>query len=371
LKYIAEYRDGAKVRAMAKAIAAEVQPDRIYHLMEFCGGHTHSLHRYGLSQLLPPNIRMIHGPGCPVCVLPMGCIDAAIRLAASTGVILCTYADMLRVPGSGGQSLMKARAQGSDVRMLYSPMDALRIAQENPGRELVFFAIGFETTTPPTAMALKDAQRVGLKNFSVFCNHVLTPPAMRGILAQPGVMVDGFVGPGHVSAVIGEQAYAFAPREYAKPVVISGFEPVDLMASIRMLIRQINQGRAEVENEYTRVVSPQGNLRAQALMAEVFELRPRFDWRGLGSIPESALRLSDGFAEWDAERRFGIQVETVPDHKACECADILRGLKQPADCKAFATACSPENPLGACMVSSEGACAAYYAYGRHLEICEP
>ena len=365
MKHIDEYRNGRLAQAMARAIAAEARPGRVYRLMEFCGGHTHGIHRYGIPGLLPDNVRMIHGPGCPVCVLPMGRIDAAIELANRPEVILCTYADMLRVPGSRRTSLMQARALGADVRMLYSTLDALKIARENPGREVVFFAIGFETTTPPTAMAVKEAQRLGLGNFTVFCNHVLTPPAMRGILAQPGVMIDGFVGPGHVSAVIGRDAYEFAAREYAKPLIISGFEPLDLMHAIRLLIRQLNEGRAEVENEYARVVSDRGNPIALDLMDEVFEQRPSFEWRGLGAIPRSALRLRDEFAAFDAEQRFALAAGPVPDNKACECADILRGLKQPQDCKVFATACTPDNPLGACMVSSEGACAAWYTYGRH------
>ena len=255
MKYIDEFRNGQQARAMAWAIAAEVQPERNYHLMEFCGGHTHTIYRYGISELLPDNVKMIHGPGCPVCVLPMGRIDAAIELANRPGVILCSYADMLRVPGSRRATLMRARGLGADVRMLYSAMDAVKIAQENPQRPVVFFAIGFETTTPPTAMVVKEAQRLGLSNFSIFCNHVLTPPAMRGILAQPGVVIDGFIGPGHVSVIIGKHAYQFVAYEYGKPVVISGFEPLDLMYSIQLLIRQLNEERAEVENEYSRAVA--------------------------------------------------------------------------------------------------------------------
>lgn len=367
MKYIDEFRNGKQAQAMARAIAAEVQPERTYHLMEFCGGHTHTIYRHGITELLPDNVQMIHGPGCPVCVLPMGRIDAAIELVNRPEVILCSYADMLRVPGSRRTSLMLARGQGADVRMLYSAMDALKIAQENPQREVVFFAIGFETTTPPTAMVVKEAQRLGLSNFSIFCNHVLTPPAMRGILAQPGVMIDGFVGPGHVSVVIGMHAYEFAAAEYGKPVVIAGFEPLDLMRAIQLLIRQLNEGRAEVENEYSRAVTEPGNECAQALMADVFERRSSFEWRGLGAISQSALKLRQPFAEFDAEQRFALELTAVADHKACECADILRGLKQPQECKVFATVCTPDNPLGACMVSSEGACAAYYTYGRHQE----
>ena len=367
MKYINEFRDGKLAQGLARAIAAEVEPDRRYHLMEFCGGHTHALYRNGIMGLLPENIQMVHGPGCPVCVLPMGRIDAAIALANIPDVILCSYADMLRVPGAKGTSLMQARGQGADVRMLYSPRDALEIARQNPEREVVFFAIGFETTTPPTAMALLEAQQLELSNFSIFCNHVLTPPAMRGILAQPNVLLDGFIGPGHVSTIIGMQAYVFAAHEYGKPVVISGFEPLDLMRAIQMLVRQLNEGRAEVENEYTRAVPEQGNLRAQALMEQVFEHRPEFEWRGLGTIPDSALRLRECYADFDAERRFDLQIDNASDHRACECAAILCGLKQPRECKVFGTVCTPEHPLGACMVSSEGACAAYYTYGRYQE----
>ena len=365
MKYIDEFRDGTLARAVARAIAAEAHPRRVYHLMEFCGGHTHTIYRYGITDLLPANIRMIHGPGCPVCVLPMGRIDAAIELAGKPEMILCSYADMLRVPGAANMSLMRARGRGADVRMLYSPADALTIARENPHREVVFFAIGFETTAPPTAMVVQEARRLALDNFTVFCNHVLTPPAMRGILAQPDVLIDGFVGPGHVSAVIGKHAYEFAASEYRKPVVIAGFEPLDLMRAVQLLVRQINEGRAEVENEYSRAVADRGNPIALRLMEEVFETRPDFEWRGLGSIPRSGLRLRNEFAAFDAERRFELSPAPVSDHKACECADILRGVKQPADCKVFAKACTPDSPLGACMVSSEGACAAYYAYGRH------
>jgi hydrogenase expression/formation protein HypD len=365
MKHVTEYRDGRLARSVARRIAAAVRPNRRYRFMEFCGGHTHAIYRYGLSELLPDTVEMIHGPGCPVCVLPMARIDSAIALARRPDVILCSYGDMLRVPGSNKTSLMKARADGADIRMVYSPLDALKVAQDHPDREVVFFAIGFETTTPPTALAIKSALDRGLRNFSVFCNHVLTPPAMGALLAQPGVAVDGFVGPGHVSTIIGSEAFAFASSRYGKPVVVSGFEPLDMLRSIELLIRQLNEGRARVENEYRRAVPPGGNRQAQALMDEVFERRGEFEWRGLGVIPDSALRLRETFAEFDAERRFEVPVFAAQDHKACECAQVLRGVKRPADCKVFATACTPDNPLGACMVSSEGACAAYYAYGRH------
>ncbi|MDP5240904.1 hydrogenase formation protein HypD [Uliginosibacterium sp. 31-16] len=368
MKYIDEFRDGEVARSLAVQIAAEVQPGRSYRLMEFCGGHTHAISRYGLLDLLPPAVQMIHGPGCPVCVLPIGRIDSAIDLARERGVILCTYADTLRVPASGGVSLLRAKAAGADVRMVYSCDDALRIAGENPAREVVFFAIGFETTTPMTAAILKQAAALELKNFSVFCNHVLTPAAMVHIMESEGdpahVALDGFVGPAHVSTVIGSAPYEGFAARYQKPVVISGFEPLDVMQSILMLVRQINAGRAVVENQFTRAVTREGNRKAQALVAEVFELREMFDWRGLGEVPASALQIKPAFARFDAEQRYAIAYRQVPDPKACECAAILRGHKHPRDCKVFGTACTPDHPIGACMVSSEGACAAHYTYGR-------
>lgn len=370
MKYVDEFRDGALARGLAQAIAREARPERQYNLMEFCGGHTHAISRYGVQDLLPPNVRMIHGPGCPVCVLPIGRIDGAIEIARRDNVILCTYGDCLRVPASGGLSLLKAKAQGADIRMVYSSLDALRIARENPQREVVFFAIGFETTTPPTAVAIRQAHAEGLANFFVFCNHVLTPSAIANILESPEVRrlgtvkLDGFVGPAHVSTVIGSQPYEYFAEEYQKPVVIAGFEPLDVMQAILMLIRQVNDGRAEVENEFIRAVTPEGNVKAKQLVADVFELRPTFEWRGLGEVPYSALRIKAAYARFDAEARYGIRYRSVPDNRACECGAILRGVKTPQDCKLFGTVCTPENPMGSCMVSSEGACAAHFTYGR-------
>jgi hydrogenase expression/formation protein HypD len=370
MKYIDEFRDGALAQNLAACIAAEADPSRRYNLMEFCGGHTHAISRYGVADLLPPPVRMIHGPGCPVCVLPIGRIDLAIRLALDQRVMLCSYGDCLRVPASDNLSLLKAKAHGGDVRMVYSPADALKAAIDHPDREVVFFAIGFETTTPPTALVIKEAARLGLANFSVLCNHVLTPAAITNILESPEVRqlgtlpLDGFIGPAHVSTIIGSQPYEFFAEEYRKPVVIAGFEPLDVMQAILMLVRQINEGRAEVENEFTRAVTREGNLKAQALVSEVFELRRSFEWRGLGEVPYSALRIREAFAAFDAERRFALQTRSVADNKACECGAILRGVKHPRDCKVFGTVCTPENPIGSCMVSSEGACAAYYSYGR-------
>ena len=374
MKYVDEFRDGEVAKGLAKAIAAEARADRRYHFMEFCGGHTHAISRYGVPDLLPASVRMIHGPGCPVCVLPIGRIDLGVKLALEMGVILCTYADTVRVPASGGLSLMRAKARGGDIRMVYSVTDALKIAREHPEKQVVFFAIGFETTTPPTAVAIKLAAAEGLKNFTVLCCHVLTPAAIMTILESPevrdlgSVPLDGFIGPAHVSTVIGSRPYEHFAEEYEKPVVIAGFEPLDVMQAILMLVRQVNEGRAVVENEFTRAVTAEGNEKAQNLVSEVFELRRSFEWRGLGEVPYSALKIRERYGEFDAERRFGLEYRPVPDNRACECGAILRGVKQPTDCKLFGTVCTPENPMGSCMVSSEGACAAHYTYGRYKDV---
>ncbi|MCW5699546.1 MAG: hydrogenase formation protein HypD [Rhodospirillales bacterium] len=373
VRFVDEFRDRDLARAIAANIAAEATPERDYHLMEFCGGHTHAIFRYGIQDLLPANVHMIHGPGCPVCVLPIKRIDQAVQLAVDHGVVLCTYGDLLRVPGVERMSLLKAKAAGADVRMVYSCLDALEIARNMPDKQVVFFALGFETTTPPTAVALLQARAQGLANFTVHCNHVLTPPAITCIMESPEVSgmgslpLDGFIGPAHVSAVIGSRPFEFFTETYRRPVVVAGFEPLDVMQAILMLVRQLNSGRAEVENEYTRVVDRDGNLKAQALMAEVFELRSSFEWRGLGELPNSALRIKAAFADFDAEKRFALTEVEVPDSKACACGAILRGVKKPTDCKIFGTVCTPDNPIGSCMVSSEGACAAYYSYGRYRE----
>jgi len=366
MKYIDEYRDGAVARTLAARIARQADPRITYRFMEFCGGHTHAISRFGIADLLPGNVRMIHGPGCPVCVLPTGRIDMAIRLARLPQVTLCTYGDLMRVPGSAGQSLLKAKAAGADVRMVYSTLDAIRIAETEPGREVVFFAVGFETTTPPTALAIRQAEARQLANFSIFCNHVLTPPAIRGILesSSDGVEIDGFIGPSHVSAVIGTRPYDPFADEFSKPVVVTGFEPLDVLQAVLMLIRQINEGRHVVENQYVRAVTREGNKAAQAGMADVFTLRDAFAWRGLGSLPHSGLKLKNTYAAFDAERRFDLEDLPGRENPACECGAILRGIKRPAECKLFGTACTPETPLGSCMVSSEGACAAHWTYGR-------
>jgi len=369
MKYVSEFRDGALARGVAEALRREVRPDRAYRLMEFCGGHTHALWRYGLMQLLPPQVHMIHGPGCPVCVLPIGRLEQAMTLAKRERVILATFGDLMRVPARDKQSLLAAKAAGADVRMVYGSTDALDLARKNPDREVVFFAIGFETTTPATAVAVIRAHDDGLRNFSVFCNHVLTPSAIGAILGSPEakdgrIKVDGFIGPGHVSTIIGTRPYEPFAREHHKPVVVSGFEPLDLLQSILMLVRQLNEGRANVENQYTRAVPAEGNRLALAMMEEVFEARPSFEWRGLGTLPSSALALKPAFAAWDAEKRWDVPYEPVPDHKGCACGEILRGLKKPTECRIFGTACTPDSPVGACMVSPEGSCAAYWAYAR-------
>lgn len=371
MKYVDEFRNRSMAQGLANAVARAVNPDRNYNFMEFCGGHTHAVARYGLPDLLPDNIKLIHGPGCPVCVLPIGRIDDAVAIAREPDVILCAYGDVMRAPASERMTLLKAKAAGADIRIVLSTMDALALAQQRPDRRVVFFAVGFETTTPPTAAALLRAEALGLKNFFVFCNHVLTPPAMRHILdgAEDGsrdgaAELHGFIGPAHVSVVIGWRAYAEFAEKRRKPVVVAGFEPLDVLQAILQLVRQINDGRSDIENQYVRAVTADGNGKAQAAVTQTMELRPSFEWRGLGSVPHSALRIRDAYAAFDAERRFVIPGRSVADHKACECGAILRGVKSPADCKLFATVCAPDNPMGSCMVSAEGACAAYYAYGR-------
>lgn len=367
MKYVDEFRNGETAQMLAQTVTREVKPDRSYRLMEFCGGHTHAIFRFGLQTLMPENVSFVHGPGCPVCVLPKGRIDSAIDLVQQHDVILCTYADLMRVPASNNQSLLKAKASGSDIRMIYSVQDALIVARQNPDRPVVFFAIGFETTTPPTAVSIQQAKNEGISNFSVFCNHVLTPPAMQHILQtedQGSPHIDGILGPSHVSTIIGSQAYDFVAHQFHTPLVIAGFEPLDVMLSTLMLIRQLNEERCEVENEYTRVVTDQGNLKAQQLMQDVFELRDSFEWRGLGELPDSAVKIRADYAEWDAEQCFTIPTHYSDDIKGCLCPSILRGINTPTECKLFGTVCTPENPMGACMVSSEGACAAYWSYGR-------
>jgi hydrogenase expression/formation protein HypD len=363
MRFVDEFREAELGRTLAREILAAVEPGRHYKLMEVCGGHTHSIYKYGIDDLLPENVELVHGPGCPVCVIPMGRVDDAIAIAHEEGVIFTCFGDMMRVPGSNG-TLQEAKAAGADVRMVYSPLDALRIAKQHPEREVVFFAIGFETTAPSTALTLRRARAEGVENFSVFCNHVNIVPPLRALMDSPDLRLDGFLGPGHVSTVVGARPLEFIPAQYGKPVVVSGFEPVDILQSVLMLLRQLAEGRCEVENQYTRVVPYEGNLRALEVMAEVFELRPHFEWRGLGFISHSGLRLSAAYAEHDAELRHRVPGVRVADPKACQCGEVLKGVIKPYECKVFGSACTPERPIGTCMVSSEGACAAYYNYGR-------
>jgi hydrogenase expression/formation protein HypD len=363
VRFVDEFRDPELGRTLAGEILATVEPGRHYKIMEVCGGHTHSIYRYGVDDLLPENVELVHGPGCPVCVIPMGRVDDAIALAHEPGVIFTCFGDMMRVPGSHG-TLTDAKAQGADVRMVYSPLDALRIAKSNPDRQTVFFAIGFETTAPSTALTLRRARAEGVASFSVFCNHVTIVPPLRALLESPDLRLDAFIGPGHVSTVVGARPLEFIPADYGLPVVVSGFEPVDILESVLMILRQLRGGRATVENQYARVVPYEGNPAALRVMSEVFALRPHFEWRGLGFISQSGLRLSDAYADLDAERRFSVPGVRVADPKACQCGEVLKGVIKPFECKVFGTACTPERPIGTCMVSSEGACAAYYNYGR-------
>jgi hydrogenase expression/formation protein HypD len=365
VKYVDEFRDPRLVRVAASEVGRLVDPARDYRLMEVCGGHTFAIYRHGIKSLLPPNLELIHGPGCPVCVLPMGRIDDGLAIAEQPGVIFTAFGDMMRVPGTRGSPL-EYQARGVDVRMVYSPLDALKLARENPDQEVVFFAIGFETTAPATALTLMRARALGVRNFSVFCNHVLIVPAIRAILDSPDMRLDAFIGPGHVSTIIGCRPYEFIPRDYGKPIVVSGFEPLDLLQSTIMILRQLREGRAEVENQYGRVVPPDGNRPALAALAEVFELRPYFEWRGLGFISRSALRIAPAYADWDAERRFAVPGVRVTDPKAAQCGEVLKGVLKPHQCKLFGRECTPEHPVGALMVSSEGACAAHYHYGERL-----
>ncbi len=363
MRFVDEFRDPGLGRALAGEILSLVEPGREYKLMEVCGGHTHSIYKYGIDDLLPENVELVHGPGCPVCVIPMGRVDDGMAIAENEEVIFTCFGDMMRVPGSE-KSFQDAKAGGADIRMVYSPLDALRIAKANPDRVVVFFAIGFETTAPSTALTLKRARAEGIENFLCICNHVTIVPPLRALLESPDLRLDGFIGPGHVSAVVGARPFEFIPADYGRPLVISGFEPLDILQGIRMILAQLAEGRCEVENQYSRVVPYDGNPAALAVMREVFELRPHFEWRGLGFISQSALRLSDAYADFDAELRYATPGVRVADPKACQCGEVLKGVIKPWECKVFGTACTPEHAIGTCMVSPEGACAAYYNYGR-------
>jgi hydrogenase expression/formation protein HypD len=361
MRFVDEFRQPELITRTAEEIRRLADSDRHYRFMEVCGGHTHAIYRFGLMDLLPPNIELVHGPGCPVCVLPMGRIDDGLSIAEDPNVIFAAFGDMMRVPGTKGSPL-EYKARGMDVRIVYSPSDALKLARNNPDKHVMFFAIGFETTAPSTALTLMRAKAEGLPNFSVFCNHVTIIPAIRAILDSPDMRIDAFIGPGHVSTVIGCRPYGWIASDEGKPIAVSGFEPLDVLQSIVMLLRQLKDGKAIVENNYKRVVPWEGNRAALKAIGEVFELRPYFEWRGLGFISQSALRLKDSYAQWDAEKRFSVPGVRVTDPKAAQCGEVLKGVLKPAQCKLFGKECTPEHPVGALMVSSEGSCAAYYSY---------
>ena len=364
MKYVNEFREPEKAAALRNQITQlSNQLNKPLKLMEVCGGHTHSIFKYGIEDILPPNLELIHGPGCPVCVMPKGRLDDAIAISQNHNVILATFGDTMRVPGSH-TNLLQAKAQGADIRMVYSPLDSLQIARDNPDKEIVFFALGFETTAPSTALTILQAAAENITNFSMFSNHVLVIPALQALLDNADLQLDGFIGPGHVSMVIGTEPYQFIAQKYHKPIVIAGFEPLDILQSIWMILQQLVENRCEVENQYNRLVEPAGNLIALQAMNQVFAVRKNFDWRGLGEIPESGLKIRTEYTQFDAENKFIIPNLKVADHKACKCGEILKGVLKPLECKVFGTACTPETPIGSCMVSSEGACAAYYKYGR-------
>ncbi len=367
MKYVDEFRDPERAKFLLREIEGlvseiKLEKDRQIYIMEVCGGHTHSIFRYGIENMLPEEITLVHGPGCPVCVLPMGRVDDCIALAETPGVIFTTFGDAMRVPGSK-KSLLTARAEGADVRMVYSPLDALDLARKNPDRQVVFFALGFETTMPSTALTVLQAEKEGIDNFSIFCNHITIIPTIKAILDSPQLELDGFLGPGHVSMVIGTRPYDFIASHYKRPVVIAGFEPLDILHSVWMVLKQIAEKRADIENQYGRIVPERGNPVSLDAIQRVFALREFFEWRGLGSIDHSGVRVADAYQRYDAEKRFSVPALKIADPKSCQCGEVLKGVIKPWDCKVFGKACRPETPLGALMVSSEGACAAYYQYG--------
>lgn len=370
MRYVEEFRDPIAAKSVLSNIEKVVEEIGAthynpVHIMEICGGHTHAIFRYGLDRLTPAGIEFIHGPGCPVCVLPMSRIDECVEIAERPEVIFTTFGDAMRVPGSR-KSLLQAKADGADIRMVYSPLDALELARRNADREVVFFGLGFETTTPSTALSIQQAAREELSNFTVFCNHITVPPPIKVLLDDPGMMLDGFVGPGHVSMVIGTHPYDFIAEDYGKPIVVAGFEPLDLLQSVLMVLEQIRDGRAEVENQYARVVPEDGNPVSLAAIADVYEPRPRFEWRGLGEIDASGLRIRDAYSAFDAEVKFkvgyGAGERSVQEPEGCACGQVMTGRLKPYQCPHYGKGCTPEMPLGALMVSSEGACAAYFQY---------
>lgn len=366
MKFVDEFRDPqlaerlfAQIHKYAGLLA--VKQTKKIQLMEFCGGHTHTIFRYGIEQMLPENIEMVHGPGCPVCVLPMGRVDDCVAIAEQDNVIFTTFGDAMRVPGSR-KSLLQAKADGADIRMVYSPMDALKLAQNNPDREVVFFALGFETTMPSTALTVLAAEKMNVDNFSLFCNHITTTPTIKAILDDPDMQLDGFLAPGHVSMVIGENPFEFIASNYRKSIVITGFEPLDILQSIVMLLTQLVSNRCEVENQYKRVVRPEGNIAGLNAIKAVFSIRNKFEWRGLGAISNSGVKITPAYTKFDAEEKFYIPDISIADHELCQCGEVLRGAIKPRECGVFGTQCTPEEPMGALMVSSEGACAAYYNF---------
>ncbi|WP_373079511.1 hydrogenase formation protein HypD [Zhongshania sp.] len=363
-----EFRDPVLAKRLLKEIALSLpsimaERGRPLQIMEVCGGHTHSIFRFGLKDILPPEIEFVHGPGCPVCVLPMGRIDDCLALATRENVIVASFGDAMRVPGSK-QNLLQARAQGADIRMVYSPADALSLAKQNPSKEVVFFALGFETTMPGTAFTVLAAQRDNIKNFSVFCNHITIVSTIKAILDSPDMRLDGFLGPGHVSMIIGSEVFEFIPAQYQLPFVVAGFEPLDILQSIYLVVQQIKQGKPRIENQYARVVQDSGSAQALAAIGQVFRLRDVFEWRGLGSIDHSGVMLAPEFSAYDAEHRFGVPNIKIADPSSCQCGEVLKGVIKPPQCKVFGGLCTPESPMGALMVSSEGACAAYYQYAK-------
>lgn len=361
MKFVDDFRNADLIRKTADEIRRLVDPAREYRIMEICGGHTHAIFRFGLHQLLPENVELIHGPGCPVCVLPMARMDVGLSMAAEAGAIYTAFGDLMRVPGTMGSPLDQ-QARGLDVRMVYSPLDALKLARKNPDRKVLYFAIGFETTAPMTALTLKQARADDARNFFVLCNHILVAPAIRAILDMPDMRLDAFIGPGHVSTIIGCKPYDFIARDYRRPIVVSGFEPVDLLQSIAMILRQMRDGEARVENQYGRAVTWEGNPAAQRAMDEVFAVRDAFEWRGLGDIPQSGLKLREAFAPWDAEVQLSARALAAAEPTTAPCGDVLKGAMKPRACPLFGRECTPETPIGALMVSSEGACAAEYRY---------
>jgi hydrogenase expression/formation protein HypD len=367
MKFVDEFRDTEKAKTLTSAIQhiatkLEARQSRPLQIMEFCGGHTHTIFRYGIEQMLPDSIEMVHGPGCPVCVLPMGRVDDCVVLAERPEVIFTTFGDAMRVPGSR-KSLLQAKADGADVRMVYSPMDALNLARKHPEREVVFFGLGFETTMPSTALTVLQAEQEVIQNFSLFCNHITTVPTIKAVLDSPDMQLDGFLAPGHVAMVIGERPFDFIALDYHKPLVITGFEPLDILHSLWMLLQQFEVNKSRVQNQYTRIVPANGNTPALEAISKVFEIREFFEWRGLGSIDHSGVRMKPEYAAFDAERKFAVPNLKIADPKSCQCGEVVKGVIKPWDCKIFGSKCNPENPMGALMVSTEGACAAYYNNG--------